>query len=507
MQTFSLDLEEGDPATRVRLETRLLHHERLVGTEEVGDQYWRGYTYLWNDEQTDATLLEGPDGLDRTYTIADRDAPGGERQQTWHFPGRTECTLCHTMPAKFALGVNTLQMNRDHDYGGVVDNQLRAWEHIGLFKGPLPAPPERLPALVDDSDAKQDLGRRARSYLHANCSHCHRAFGGGNANFQLLANLDLTETGIIGTRPGQGTFGIPDAQDHRPGRSGPVGARLSDGDPGGGAHASGRLPGGGREGPPPARRVDRGMPDPEESAASKAGREEAAALIERLRDGATPSVRRTEAIRRLTATTSGAVALARALGAGALSDTVRGEVIAATRDHAATEVRDLFERFIPEAERVRRLGDRIDPRDVLDLKGDAGRGRALFASESAVNCKSCHRLDGAGVELGPDLSKVGAKYPRAELLGHILEPSRSVDPKFTLYHLATNSGLVHTGLLVERDEEGVVLRDAENKTIRVAAADVEELAPQKQSLMPDLLLRGLTAQQAADLLEYLSSLK
>ena len=249
------------------------------------------------------------------------------------------------------------------------------------------------------------------------------------------------------------------------------------------------------------------MPNPEESAASKAGREEAAALIEGLRDGAASAVPRTEAIRRLTATTSGAVALARALGAGAFPDAVRGEVVAATRDHPATEVRDLFERFVPEAERVRRLGDRIDPKDILDLKGDAGRGRALFAAESAVNCKSCHRLDGAGVELGPDLSKVGAKYPRAELLGHILEPSRSVDPKFTLYHLATSSGLVHTGLLVERDEEAVVLRDAENKTIRVAAADVEELAPQKQSLMPDLLLRGLTAQQAADLLEYLSSLK
>jgi hypothetical protein len=52
-----------------------------------------------------------------------------------------------------------------------------------------------------------------------------------------------------------------------------------------------------------------------------------------------------------------------------------------------------------------------------------------------------------------------------------------------------------------------VLRDAENRTIRVADADVEGVAPQTQSLMPDLLLRGLTAQQAADLLDYLASLK
>ncbi len=212
VKTFFLDLEQGNPARRVRLETRLLHHERLVGTEEVGDQFWRGYTYIWDDDQSDATLLADPRGLDRTYTIADRHVPGGSRRQTWHFPSRTECMLCHTMPAKFVLGVNTLQMNRDFDYGGVVDNQLRAWEHAGLFAKPLPAPPEKLPSLVDPADHTKDLDRRARSYLHANCSHCHRAFGGGNANFQLLATIALEETGIVGARPALGAFGIPEAR-------------------------------------------------------------------------------------------------------------------------------------------------------------------------------------------------------------------------------------------------------------------------------------------------------
>ena len=220
VKTFFLDLEKGNPARRVRLETRILHHKRLVGTEEVGDQFWAGYTYLWNDDQTDATLLENPTGLDRTYTIRDPAAPGGTRRQTWHFPSRTECMLCHTMPAKFVLGVNTLQMNRDFDYGGVVDNQLRAWEHIGLFTKPLPAPPDKLPSLVDYADKTKDLDRRARSYLHANCSHCHRAFGGGNANFQLLATLGLDEMGIVDVPPGQGTHDIPDARIVLPGDPG-----------------------------------------------------------------------------------------------------------------------------------------------------------------------------------------------------------------------------------------------------------------------------------------------
>jgi uncharacterized repeat protein (TIGR03806 family) len=210
VKTFALEMENGNPHSRKRLETRLLHFQQLGGSEEVGDQYWRGYTYVWNDEQTDAMLLDAG-GLDRLLTIKDKDAPGGERRQTWHFPSRAECTLCHTMPAKYVLGVNTLQLNKDHDYGnGRTANQLRTFEHLGLFTQPLPAPPEELPRLVDYEDRKLDINKRARSYLHANCSHCHMKWGGGNANFQLLATLPLQETGTLNARTTHGTFGLQD---------------------------------------------------------------------------------------------------------------------------------------------------------------------------------------------------------------------------------------------------------------------------------------------------------
>jgi len=210
VKTFALDMEKGNPKSRKRLETRILHFQQLGGSEEVGDQYWRGYTYLWNDEQTDAILLDAT-GLDRVYTIKDKAAPGGQRKQTWHFPSRAECTLCHTMPAKFVLGVNTLQLNKDHDYGGGrIANQLRTFEHLGLFAAPLPAPPEKLPRLVNYEDAKLDINLRARSYLHANCSHCHMKWGGGNAEFQLLATLPLKDTGAAGTRTAHGDFGLKD---------------------------------------------------------------------------------------------------------------------------------------------------------------------------------------------------------------------------------------------------------------------------------------------------------
>ena len=357
-------------------------------------------------------------------------------------------------------------------------------------------------------DEKADLNERARTYLHVNCSICHVSDGGGNSYIELDKGRKLEDMKAVGGKPVQGTFGIADAMVIAPGepersvlyyrmaslggsRMPRVGSRAVDEKGLEMIHQwIARMPASGTTGSP--------RPD----------RTEIAALVKALRHGkdSAPAVQ-TETIRRLTSSTNGAIALARELGHGAFPPSVRREIVAFTKDHPKTEVRDLFERFVPESERIRRLGDSIDPAEILALKGDPARGRALFAAESAVNCKSCHRLDGVGEEVGPDLAKLGAKYPRPELLRQILEPSLAVDPKYTLYRLDTRSGLVHSGLLVERNEKEIVLRDAQNKPIRIAVAEVEDLTPQKQSLMPDLLLRGLTAQQAADLLEYLASLR
>jgi uncharacterized repeat protein (TIGR03806 family) len=216
VKTFFLEMERGNPASKKRLETRILHFQQLAGTDEIGDQYMRGYTYVWNDEQTEATLLP-KEGSDRTFAIKDAKASGGKVEQKYHFPSRAECILCHTMPAKFALGVNTMQMNKEHDYGGVKANQLRTLEHLGVFAKPLPKPPEKLPRIYDHNDKNLDINLRARSYLHSNCSHCHMKWGGGNADFQLLATLDLKDMGIVNVKPAHGAFDIKDAKLIAPG--------------------------------------------------------------------------------------------------------------------------------------------------------------------------------------------------------------------------------------------------------------------------------------------------
>ncbi|MCS7044841.1 MAG: PQQ-dependent sugar dehydrogenase, partial [Gemmataceae bacterium] len=207
VKTFIMEMERGNPKSRKRLETRLLHFQQFPGTQEYGDQYWRGYTYVWNDEQTDAELLDEK-GADRELTIK----VGNEFvKQNYRFPSRAECTLCHTNAHKFALGVATMQMNRDHDYGGKIANQIDTLNHIGLFSNKVP-PAATLPRLADYDDETLPIATRARSYLHSNCAHCHIKWGGGNAEFKLLATLPLKDMGIVNVPPQHGNFGIPDAK-------------------------------------------------------------------------------------------------------------------------------------------------------------------------------------------------------------------------------------------------------------------------------------------------------
>jgi putative heme-binding domain-containing protein len=111
------------------------------------------------------------------------------------------------------------------------------------------------------------------------------------------------------------------------------------------------------------------------------------------------------------------------------------------------------------------------------------------------------------VELGPDLDAIGSKYSKPELLLHILQPARTIDPRYALRVIETKDGRVYQGLLVEQASGLLVLRDAQNRTTRIAATEIEHQVAQPASLMPEGLLRDLTAQQAADLLEYLSGLK
>lgn len=506
VETLFLEMTAGDAATRRRIETRILHHERLAGDESNGDQYWQGYTYVWNDKQTDAQLLMEPQGRDRTFLIADPGVPGGIRRQTWHFPSRTECTVCHNMAAKYVLGVTTHQMNRDYDYAAETLNQIEMLQRIGCFSKPLPVPTSDLPRLVDYHDPTRDLDKRARSYLHANCSHCHRKWGGGNARFQLLATLGLADTGALNVRPGQGTFGMARAK------------VLAAGDPDRSVAllrmsklGSGRMPRVGSSvidtrGTRLIRNwidsIPAASPDPHVARS----RGDIAVAIKTLKAANNDTVKSAQ-IAALLNNTSGAVRLLQAANNNELSTTTRLQVIATATKHPTPIVRDLFETFLPEQQRVKRLGTTVQPARILALKGDIDRGRDVFFKTDGVQCKTCHRIAGQGKQVGPDLSGIGKTLSRVQILDSILQPSRKIEPKWLTYVVETVRGRVFTGLLVSKDDKQLVLRDAKDTLITIAADDVDVLAAQQKSLMPDLLLRDMTARQVADLTAFLASLK
>ncbi|HJZ54067.1 MAG TPA: hypothetical protein VKE74_03885, partial [Gemmataceae bacterium] len=233
VKSFALETREGDPASRKWVETRFLTKQ---GSE------WYGYSYVWNDEQTDATLIDAK-GLDKPFTVT---TPTGPREQVWHYPGRAECMVCHSRAQNFVLGLCEVQMNKDHDYGnGRVDNQLRVLERLGVLKVDwyaeareqvkdpvnkpqsgqrqpktsvlLPRSPVNLKKLVDPYDKTQDLTLRARSWLHANCSSCHVEAGGGNAQMELEFGTALDKMRVLDVKPVHQTFDLPEARLIAPG--------------------------------------------------------------------------------------------------------------------------------------------------------------------------------------------------------------------------------------------------------------------------------------------------
>ncbi|MBX9679292.1 MAG: PQQ-dependent sugar dehydrogenase [Gemmataceae bacterium] len=249
VKSFFLDLEEGNPATRKWIETRFL-------TKQDGE--WFGYSYAWNEDETEGTLVASK-GADRDFTIK---TPSGNRKQTWRYPSRAECMMCHSRAANYVLGLQEVQLNKVHDYDGKKEHQLRVLEHLGLLKvnyskdirrlvsdelkakakseeeaklslkkatdtrdqRPIPSEarmlshgPERYRKLVDPSDKAQDLTLRVRSYLHSNCAQCHVEAGGGNAAMELEFITPLEKMRVIGVKPVHDTFGIANAKIVDPG--------------------------------------------------------------------------------------------------------------------------------------------------------------------------------------------------------------------------------------------------------------------------------------------------
>jgi putative heme-binding domain-containing protein len=357
-------------------------------------------------------------------------------------------------------------------------------KRVGKDDKPLPAFDEKT---VTEQDAIPDtrllelpVEQAARSYLHVNCAHCHR-FGGGGG--QVVLELDyskpLKEMEILDARPRQGDFGIPDARIVKPGD--PTHSvllyRMS-------KFGRGHMPHLGSE-----------IPD-------EFGLRVIEQWISGLGKGDSAQSPRMDALDAALRSPDTALPFAWQINRRHDDAPGRDKLLAAVAKLEPGPVRDLFEGYLPPDPKGRKLGSTPRPATILNLKGDATRGETIFFDKN-MKCANCHKVGDRGTALGPELTAIGKTRSQADLLESLLQPSLRIEPQFAAYNVRTKDEKTYLGLVVKRDDKQLILRDAENKEIKLAAEDVDSVTPSRLSLMPEGQMAGLTPQEAADLLEFL----
>lgn len=194
-----------------------------------------------------------------------------------------------------------------------------------------------------------------------------------------------------------------------------------------------------------------------------------------------------------------------------LEATASGEFAAASlspqqirflKTHRDEGVRGLAAKNLPDGAATPRQKLIDDFQGALALSGEAAAGRKIYQER----CASCHRLEGQGFALGPDLVSV-RNSGKEKLLVNILDPNREVAANFVAYLVETADGESYLGLVANETAGAVTVRQAFGKENVLPRAMVRKIQSQNQSLMPEGLEAGLSAQDLANLLEFISTAK
>ena len=461
------------------------------------DGQWQFYTYAWRTDHSDADLVPAAGNFLNLET-PDKYVPSGKRTLNWRLHSRTECVTCHNGRSPvLAFRSDQLHANLTSN-NSMQPTQLQALVVAGLVRNAKPIGgaenahksegiSDQIKPMVDWNNSDRDA--LARSYLHVNCAHCHQPSGGGNATVDYRFSTSGEQRKLVNHRPTRGSFGIPDAR------------LLSAGDAAGSVilyrlsvmglghmpHLGSRIPD--ERGIRLIHEWIEAMPVPEETdltvtvdAKSHANRSEQniAVAIKRVLD--------------LLATENHSKPLKH----------LRDAAIDAS-ENSPFEF-NLYERFLAPQQIPKRLGDLIVPASILALDGDVSRGSKLFLSTDGIQCKNCHKIDDKdreGKAVGPSFQDIRKRLNREEILTSILDPSRQIDAKYAHYVIETVDGRVLGGVLKEKTPQRLVLINAQGEEVIIAIQNVDFLERQDKSMMPDLQVRDMTAQQVADLLAFI----
>ena len=184
---FGIETTPGVPASERRLETRVL---------VKNDAGIYGVSYKWDAEGRTATLApESGEAVELLIT----NMTGSVERRPWRIPSRSECNTCHTPEAGYILGFTTAQLNKSVVHGGTATNQLLELASAGYFENP-PQTVTGLHALATPTDASTSLRYRARSYLAANCNHCHQPAAKTLASWDARIITGLSRANIVNAR-------------------------------------------------------------------------------------------------------------------------------------------------------------------------------------------------------------------------------------------------------------------------------------------------------------------
>jgi putative heme-binding domain-containing protein len=458
-----------------RVETQILHFD---------GETWNGYSYRWNDDQTDAELV-GVNGAENEVSI-----PGATPIQH-RFHARAECARCHTPWTGFALGFQPQQLSQ-------ISSQPARESALGLELVNEAFFESSDSRTVSSHDSKADLELRARSWLHANCAHCHRQNGGGSVAIKVNLELPLAETELIGEKPLRGDMGIGEARLIAPGapwRSALL-ARIA-------RNGAGRMPIIG------SHEVDeqgydllwQWITDLAKRTPPLEQKHSLSAAAKRIdQSSAKPQNETISTVPEALWTLYNRHPNKRLRG----PDKLKESGMASTDPNIAP----LFERFLPPEKRRKVIGLTPDVPQLLSLAGDAKRGAAMLTPTGLLaTCLAFHFVNGTGRDFGPDLSKVGSRLTKEQLLESLLHPSKQIAPGYAAYTAEMTDGSVQMGFAMKQTKEENVLKLATGQSITLRADDLKSLKPLPTSLMPEGLLQSLTAAEVADLLAFLRSLQ
>jgi len=470
------------PATQQRIETQVLHFD---------GETWNGYSYRWNDQGTDAELVAA-DGAE--FTV---------QKQPWRIHGRAECARCHNNWSGFALGFQPDQLV---SIGGKKPSESPA-----LFAGPFL---DRLKNhLISSHDTTAGLETRARSWLHANCAHCHRRHGGGSVPLMVNFDLPTAETMMLYEKPTRGDLGIKDPAviyPWAPHRS-ILFQRVA-------RTGSGHMPMiGARDPDPEGLRLlwdwISGIYPKKAPSESYVSMEDMLQKADSEYEAELLSGKHPENQFRINADPlhwfrSSPTHLMIAVSNEQIPAPRREAAIKAAMASGDPNITSLFERFLPPEQRVKTLGVNFDTKKLLAVPGDAKRGGELVSmSGKLAICLACHIVNGIGRDFGPELSKAGARLTREQILESLHKPSQTIAKGYETWIVTLKDGSLQSGFVTHSDEDAVTLKLPTGQSQTIKREQIQSQQPQPVSLMPEGLLQSMTEQEAADVIAHLAGLK